>query len=101
MQTLSGFHFVKARFCAFTTEKRLKYLITTKGKKQEKNDGIQLRIDNLFQFSCLFKAFHLQKNPRVNVRKALHCILFSFIINLFNRHPIFVQMKEDAHVDRY
>ena len=48
MQTLSGFHFVKARFCAFTTEKRLKYLITTKGKKQEKNDGIQLEIDNLF-----------------------------------------------------
>ena len=93
MQTLSGFHFVKARFYAFTTEKRLKYLITIKGKKQEKNDRIQLKIDNLFQFSCLFKAFHLQKNPRM--------ILFSFIINLFNRHPIFVQMKEDAHVDRY
>lgn len=48
MQTLSGFHFVKARFYAFTTEKRLKYLITIKGKKQEKNDGIQLKIDNLF-----------------------------------------------------
>lgn len=48
MQTLSGFHFVKTRFYAFTTEKRLKYLITTKGKKQEKNDGIQLKIDNLF-----------------------------------------------------
>ena len=39
MQTLSGFHFVKARFYAF---------ITIKGKKQEKNDGIQLEIDNLF-----------------------------------------------------
>ena len=64
MQTLSGFHFVKALLYTFITEKRLKYL-------------------------------------RVNVRKALHCILFSFIINLFNRHPIFVQMKEDAHVDRY
>ena len=101
MQTLSGFHFVKARFYAFTTEKRLKYLITIKGKNKKKNDRIQLKIDNLFQFSCLFKAFHLQKNPRMNVRKTLHCILFSFIINLFNRHPIFVQMKEDAHVDRY
>ena len=60
MQTLSGFHFVKARLYAFTTEKRLKYLITIKSKKQEKNDGIQLKIDNLFRFSCLFKAFHLQ-----------------------------------------
>lgn len=48
MQTLSGFHFVKARLYVFTTEKRLKYLITIKGKKQEKNDGIQLKIDNLF-----------------------------------------------------
>ncbi len=48
MQTLSGFHFVKARLYAFTTEKRLKYLITIKGKKQEKTDGIQLKIDNLF-----------------------------------------------------
>ena len=48
MQTLSGFHFVKARLYAFTTEKHLKYLIKTKGKKQEKNDGIQLKIDNLF-----------------------------------------------------
>ena len=75
MQTLSGFHFVKARFYAFTTEKRLKYLITTKGKKQEKNDGIQLKIDNLFQFSCLFKAFHLQKNPRVNAVSYTHLTL--------------------------
>ena len=55
MQTLSGFHFVKARFYAFTTEKRLKYLI--KKKTTEFNSKLTV----CFNFPVFLRLFICRK----------------------------------------
>ena len=61
MQTLSGFHFVKARLYAFTTEKRLKYLITIKGKKQEKATEFSSKLTVCFNFPVFLRLFICRK----------------------------------------
>lgn len=61
MQTLSGFHFVKARFYAFATEKRLKYLITIKGKKQEKTTEFNSKLTICFNFPVFLRLFICRK----------------------------------------
>ena len=61
MQTLSGFHFVKARLYAFITEKRLKYLITTKGKKQEKTMKFNSKLTVCFNFPVFLRLFICRK----------------------------------------
>lgn len=61
MQTLSGFHFVKARLYAFITEKRLKYLITTKGKKQEKTTESNSKLTICFNSPVFLRLFICRK----------------------------------------
>lgn len=61
MQTLSGFHFVKARLYVFTTKKRLKYFITTKGKKQEKTTEFNSKLTICFNFPVFLRLFICRK----------------------------------------
>ena len=61
MQALSGLHFVKARLYAFTTGKRLQYLIMLIDKNQEKARVFNLKLTDCFHIPVFLRLFICRK----------------------------------------